>query len=36
MAEEEVEKAISALDIFPKGRIEPLVGIARFIVEREY
>jgi len=35
-AEEEVEKAISALDIFPKSRVEPLIGIARFIVEREY
>jgi geranylgeranyl diphosphate synthase type II len=35
-AREEIEKAISALDIFPLGRVEPLVKLAHFIVEREY
>ncbi len=34
-AEEEVEKAIAALSVFDRKRVEPLIGIARFIVERE-
>ena len=35
-AEEEVEKAVEALSVFPVGKVEPLVEIAKFIVEREY
>jgi geranylgeranyl diphosphate synthase type II len=35
-AREEVEKALEALSIFPEKEREPLVQIARFIVEREY
>jgi len=35
-AKEEVEKAIASLEIFPKEKVEPLVKIAEFIVEREY
>ncbi|MEO2069252.1 MAG: polyprenyl synthetase family protein [Desulfurobacteriaceae bacterium] len=35
-AREEVEKAIASLEIFPREKVEPLVKIAEFIVEREY
>jgi len=35
-AEEEVERAIDSLKIFPEEKREPLEAIARFIVEREY
>ena len=35
-AEEEVEKAVEFLKIFPEKKREPLEKIARFIVEREY
>ena len=35
-AEEEVEKAISALKVFPPEQSAPFEAIARFIVEREY
>ena len=35
-AREEVEKAIEALSVFPEVKREPLVQIARFVVEREY
>ena len=35
-AQEEVEKAVEFLKIFPKKEREPLEKIARFIVEREY
>lgn len=35
-AVEEVEKAISYLSVFPKNTAEPLVKLAKFIVEREY
>ncbi|SMP12172.1 geranylgeranyl diphosphate synthase, type II [Desulfurobacterium pacificum] len=35
-AREEVEKAVEALSVFPADKVEPLVEIAKFIVEREY
>ncbi len=35
-AREEVERAVEFLKVFPKDKREPLEGIARFIVEREY
>jgi geranylgeranyl diphosphate synthase type II len=35
-AREEVERAIEALSVFPEVKREPLVQIARFVVEREY
>ncbi len=35
-AEEEVEKAIESLSVFPGGTRKPLEAIARFVVEREY
>ncbi|MEO2065539.1 MAG: polyprenyl synthetase family protein [Desulfurobacteriaceae bacterium] len=35
-AREEIERAVEFLKAFPKDKREPLEGIARFIVEREY
>ena len=35
-AEEEIERAVELLKIFPPEKREPLEAIARFIVEREY
>ncbi len=35
-AEEEIERAVGSLKIFPEDKREPLEAIARFIVEREY
>ncbi len=35
-AEEEIEKAIESLSVFPSQKVEPLIKIAKFIIEREY